>query len=143
METRLKDKYELKVKSSTGNLVHIRDFIQSACKLYNVDHTIVQNIILAVDEACTNIIKHAYNNDEEQHFIISLSFKNHECIITLIDNGKSYNPEKIPQPDMPTYFKQRKVGGLGLHLMKRLMDFVEYHHEKGVNRLVMKKKIGS
>jgi serine/threonine-protein kinase RsbW len=141
VEEHKKDKYELRVKSSTGNLVYIREFIMSACQYHNVNDVDLHNIILAVDEACTNIIKHAYHYNIDKYFSVILNFSENDCKITLVDNGESFNPDVVPKPDMVTYLKQRKVGGLGLHLMKRLMDKVEYSTEENSNRLVMIKKI--
>ncbi|MBX2976996.1 MAG: ATP-binding protein [Ignavibacteriaceae bacterium] len=134
--------YELQVKSTTENLSLIRDFIQNNALKRGVPQHIIDKIILAVDEASTNIIKHAYHSKPDGDIIIQLEFSFDKCRIILIDFGDGFNPSVIPQPDMPEYFEKRKVGGLGLHLIRTLMDYVEYHTDKGgYNQLTIAKKI--
>jgi len=137
-----KNIFEMKVKSSTENLIVIREFVEEKALHTGLSRQIVDKIVLAVDEACTNIIKHAYNYDESAEFIIRVLISKTEFKVLLIDHGKSFDPNQIADPDMPTYLKQRRVGGLGLHLMRHLMDNVEYHSQAGDgNQLILTKKI--
>lgn len=134
------DTAELIVKSRTDNLSRIRNYIKGITSEYGIDKTITDEIILAVDEACTNIIKHAYQSKPDQDIIIHAYFKNGKFIIDITDFGRGFDPDLIPDPDMPLYLKQRRVGGLGMHLMRKLMDKVEYHTKKDkCNRLVLEK----
>ncbi len=142
MKTLNQKSYELQIKSTTENLSLIRDFIQETASMKGVHQAIIDKIILAVDEASTNIIKHAYHSKPDGDIIIQLEFTHDKCRIILIDFGEGFNPSQIPQPNMPLYFEQRKVGGLGLHLIRTLMDYVEYHTDKGgFNQLTIAKKI--
>jgi len=137
-----KNIFEMKVKSSTENLGAIREFVEEKALHTGMDKNIVDKIVLAVDEACTNIIKHAYNYDDSTDFVIRVLISKKEFKVLLIDHGKSFDPSQVADPDMPTYLKQRRVGGLGLHLMRHLMDNVEYHTLAGDgNQLILTKKI--
>lgn len=134
--------FEKQVKSTTENLSLIRDFIRNCASAKKVRKAIIDKIILAVDEACTNIIKHAYHSNPNGEIRVVLEFTTDKCRIILIDFGDSFNPDLIPEPDMPTYLKERKVGGLGLYLIRSLMDEVEYHSGKdGYNQLTITKYI--
>ena len=86
----------------------------------------IGKIVLAVDEACTNIIKHAYKFSPIGDIFISIKLENSKFIIAIVDEGGHFNPNTIPEPDLKEYHKKRKVGGLGMYLMKKLMDEVEY-----------------
>jgi serine/threonine-protein kinase RsbW len=133
---------QLKIKSKTENLSKIRDFIFSNASMVGFSDEAIENIILAVDEACTNIIKHAYNLNPEGEIIIKLKFNGSKLLIELTDYGISFEPEKIPDPDLQKYYQQHKVGGLGMYLMKTLMDEVKYITVQGeYNQVLLTKRI--
>jgi len=121
-----KFKKELVVKSSTDNLAQIREFTQIAAQESGFSNENVGKIVLAVDEACTNIIKHAYKYSPVGDINISVRLEQSKFIISIIDEGGHFNPDIIPEPDIREYHKKRKAGGLGMYLMKKLMDEVKY-----------------
>ena len=96
---------------------------------------------LAVDEACTNIIRYAYSS---QGGLITINFERNDdtVVITIRDQGKPFDPAAIPPPDLEAEVEKRQIGKLGLHFMRKLMDEVSYSFdpEKG-NTLVMKKRL--
>lgn len=133
---------QLVVKSRTSNLSQIRDFIYSAALEAGISTKIIDNIILAVDEACTNIIKHAYKSYPEGEIFIKLKYSEEKFTITLKDFGTPFNPETVPDPDLQKYYRQHRVGGLGMYLIKSLMDEVKYISVPGkYNQVLLSKKI--
>lgn len=135
----LKFPLELSVKSSTDNLSIIRDFIKNTALSLGYSNAVIGNIILAVDEACTNIIKHAYKYSPSGDIQIELNRINNKFIITILDNGIEFDPNLIPEPDIKEYYKQRRIGGLGMYLMKKMMDEVVYSKYKNKNQVKMVK----
>jgi len=117
---------ELSVKSTTDNLSQIRDFTKEAAMQCGFSEDVTGKIVLAVDEACTNIIKHAYKYSPQGNIIISVKFADSKFEISITDEGIHFNPESVPEPDIKEYYKQKKIGGLGMYLIKRLMDEVKY-----------------
>lgn len=95
----------------------------------------------AVDEACTNIILHAYAG-KGGTIAISCELQDNDFIITMRDKGKPFDPTSVPPPDLQADLDKRRLGGLGMYLMSQLMDDVSYSSdaEKG-NRLVMRKAL--
>jgi len=93
----------------------------------------------AVDEACTNIIKYAYAA-EGDIIIIACEIQGNDFVVTIRDKGKPFDPSSVPPPDLKTDLDKRRIGGLGIYLMRKLMDDVSYsfNAEKG-NTLVMRK----
>ena len=133
---------QLKVKSRTENLSEIRDFVSGNARAADIPEVIVENIILAVDEACTNIIKHAYNLSPEGEIIIKIDYDEEKFMVTIIDYGKSFEPDRVPLPDLQKYYREHRVGGLGMYLMKSLMDDVEYISVPGkYNQVLLSKNI--
>lgn len=144
MKSNDKNSRELKVKSKTDNLSVIRDFISSNALEAGISAEAIDNIMLAVDEACTNIIKHAYKSYPEGEIIIKVKYDNKKITILIIDYGKTFDPTTVPKPDLKKYYKEHKVGGLGIYLMRTLMDDVEYTTVPGkYNQVLLSKKISS
>jgi len=135
---------QLRVKSKTENLSEIRDFVSSKAREAGIPEITVENIILAVDEACTNIIKHAYKLSPEGEIIIKIEYDKEKFTVTIIDYGKSFEPDRVPLPDLQKYYREHRVGGLGMYLMKSLMDDVEYISVPGeYNQVLLSKNIRS
>lgn len=133
---------KLKVKSKTENLSLIRDFVSTAAIDAGIQTDAVENIILAVDEACTNIIKHAYQSFPDGELIIKTKSTLSRFVVSITDYGKSFEPEIIPEPDLQKYYRQKRVGGLGMYLMKTLMDDVKYVSVPGkYNEVLLSKNI--
>ncbi len=133
-------KKKLAIKSRTENLSSIRDFVSENAYKAGLTSAEIDDIILSVDEACTNIIKHAYKSVPDGEIIIEIDYTAKKFTIRLIDYGNSFDPQSIPEPDLQKYYKQRKVGGLGLYLMKALMDDVQYVSVPGKYNQVMLSK---
>jgi serine/threonine-protein kinase RsbW len=131
-------KLSMNVPSKTENLSAVRDFISDAARRFGFADEDVSNIALAVDEACTNIIKHAYNFDASKEINIVVRMKSPEFEILIADKGKHFRPENVAMPDMKEYLTKYKKGGLGMLLMQKLMDKVEYRIQpsRNVVRLV-------
>ena len=140
---KLKDKM-LVVQSRTNNLSTIRDFVYAAALDAGFSVEVIDNIILAVDEACTNIIKHAYKSYPEGEITIKLKRKDKKFTVVIIDHGVPFKPETIPDPDLQKYYRQHKVGGLGMYLMKSLMDEVKYVSVPGkYNQVLLSKNLNT
>jgi serine/threonine-protein kinase RsbW len=133
---------ELIVKSKTENLSDIRDFISHNAFSAGIKKEMIENIMLAVDEACTNIIKHAYRSLPDGEIKIELKYNHEKFTILIIDYGNSFDPDIVPDPDLRKYYDERKVGGLGMYLMKTLMDEVKYISIPGkYNQVLLSKNI--
>jgi len=130
---------KLIVKSSTDNLSRIREFIRDAAKQCGFDTKTIGKITLAVDEACTNVIKHAYKYSPKGDISIKVKFADSKLSITIKDIGLHFDPTLVPEPNIKEYYKQKRIGGLGVFLMKKLMDEVTYTINKSSNQVVLVK----
>jgi serine/threonine-protein kinase RsbW len=138
--TKKKIERELVIKSSTDNLAVVREFIETSALESGFSEEVVKKISLAVDEACTNIIKHAYNYSPDNDIVILTKFFDSKFTVTITDTGQNFNPRLIPEPNLKEYVKQHKVGCLGMYLMKKLMDEVKYNTLSGnQNQVVLVK----
>jgi len=107
-------------------LDEIRDFVGEIARSGGFSDKDVYNIQLATDEAASNIIEHAYENQPQGILELSCGMKGDTITIILIDHGESFDPSVIPLPDLKADLSDRKIGGLGIFLMRKLMDEVHY-----------------
>ena len=132
--------FEHKTEAKLENLSGIIDFMIVSLKMLGVDDHSTFDIQLAVDEISVNIIKYAYG--ETGGSILTACHRDGNAIfITIMDDGRPFDPTRIPSPDLGSDLEQRKVGGLGVYLAKKVMDSVIYSYENGQNVLTMKKFI--
>jgi anti-anti-sigma factor len=128
------------VSSSLDSLGEISDFVVSAARTAGLDDQAVWEVQLAVDEAATNVILHAYGGHEEGPITVQVEVRNGEFVVCLHDRGKPFDPESVPLPDLDSPLEERQTGGLGLFLMRKLMDRVDFHFDEGGHNLVTMSK---
>ena len=131
-----KIQYQLKIPGQTDNLELIRIFVSAVAERVGFAADDVGKIELAVDEACANVIKHAYikGTKEPIDVVIEVDYKKLTIIIT--DHGKGFDVKKISKKNVKDYIAELRVGGLGIYLMKALMDEVEFNSQPGVKTQV-------
>jgi anti-anti-sigma factor len=96
---------------------------------------------LAVDEAVTNIVQYAYVDGGAASISLTCEVTDQGLLLTIHDTGKAFDPSAIPAPDLSSSIDEREAGGLGMYLMRKLMDQVDYHFDPVVgNRLTMLKR---
>jgi serine/threonine-protein kinase RsbW len=131
---------EIVVKSTTDNLTRVRQFTEKTADKCGLNKDVTGKVVLAVDEACTNIIKHAYHYLPKGEITVNIKLEASKFIITITDDGSKFNPDNVEEPNLKEYHKQKRVGGLGMFLMKKLMDEVKYYTlAKDKNQVVLVK----
>ena len=108
------------------NLDEIREFVGEAARQVGFSDKEIYSIQLAADEASSNIIEHAYSSIEDGKLEIECIIGNGELKIVMHDWGKPFDPSSIPEPNIKADLSERKIGGLGMYLMRKLMDEVTY-----------------
>jgi len=138
----LERRFTLHVPSSTENLAMIRDFVAGIAKQAGLDESEIGKLELAVDEACANVIEHAYGKDVSKEVHVRASLDADAITIEVRDAGKGFDPNAIEQRDLDQLVRERRSGGLGLRMMKMLMDEVHYQIVPGEkNELRMVKRL--
>lgn len=138
----LEQKFSLQVPSSTRNLVMIREFVNRVAEQAGLGDAERRQLELAVDEACSNVIEHAYGYDQRQEVTVRATFDDDFVRIAVVDEGTGFDPKQVAQEDLETLVEQRKTGGLGMRLMRSLMDEVRYEIGPGrKNELHMVKRL--
>ncbi len=131
-------KEELRVPGQVEYLGELRDFVTRVGKKYGFSERIISAFKLSIDEAATNIIKHAYR-DWEGDVTLRIMAKRNSLTMVLIDQGKYFDPRQVNSPDLQRYVEIGKRGGLGIFIMRRLLDEIDYRKTEEGNELWMTK----
>lgn len=138
----IEKKFTLQVPSSTENLALIREFVVNVSGQAGLAETEIPKLELAVDEACANVIEHAYGHDVSKDVTIRVTFDEVQLRVSVIDEGRGFDPSQTPQQSLENLVHDRKSGGLGIRLIRTLMDEVEYQIVPGQkNELHMTKRL--
>ena len=135
-------KREIDLEARPENLKAIRDFIAQACREAGVPAADANDLKLAVDEVCSNVVEHGYAG-HSGHAPIGVRFDADEKTIevTVTDRGRSFDPSRAPEPDIGAGWRDRRIGGLGWHLIRKLVDDVRYESgDPAGNRLTLVKR---
>jgi anti-sigma regulatory factor (Ser/Thr protein kinase) len=135
-------KFKLTVDSKLENLSVIGQFIEDTMRQCQIDSAKdVHAFQLSVDEACTNVIEHAYAYDTQGQITVTCSLIDDKFTVTIEDSGAPFDPTTMPDPDINQGLDERRAGGLGIYFMKKLMDEVKYNRVDDKNLLTLTKKI--
>ena len=129
----------LDILAVADNLKEIRSFVRNFVSKFEKLNLHSDELILAIDEACQNVIRHAYKGRSDGNISIAISFKDNEFLVSIEDDGTPVIPEKIKPRDIDDI----KPGGLGTFFINQIMDSVAFTltSPHWVNCLTMRKKI--
>ena len=115
----------IKVSCQKHNLKLVRDFVWQALEEVSLPEAEKNLIVLAIDEVCTNLLVHSHQCNPEQFIEIHISLENEHFICHIHDWGQAFNIVEYQTPEMEQIIKQRKNGGMGLILVKKIMDQIK------------------
>ncbi|MGQ9681070.1 MAG: ATP-binding protein [Anaerolineae bacterium] len=118
--------FELTVASDLSNLSRIADFVLQAAVGLGLDEKQAYEVQMATDEACANIIEHAYGLGVAGEIAIRCTLEGDDVVVTIRDRGRPFDPSEVAEPDITCALEERQIGGLGLYFMRKLMDSVEF-----------------
>lgn len=135
-----KSKYNITVEATTDHLAEVRNFVAKHAEACGFTKKQSSDIRLAVDEAFTNIIEHAYKNNKNKKIELEFECNGKQLRISLLDSGNSFCEKDYKKPDVKERIKQKKRGGVGVYLIKELMDEVNYNRRDNFNEIRMIKR---
>ena len=117
--------------------------LEEVCSQWQLPVSVEASLNLVLEEAVVNVIQYAYPEGEEGTLTIEVEWKAEENILqfTLSDGGKPFDPTAVPDADTSLSVEERPIGGLGIFLIRQMMDCVEYRYYNNRNTLVMQKRI--
>ncbi|MBR3895661.1 MAG: ATP-binding protein [Bacteroidaceae bacterium] len=129
------------LKNDIAEISRLAEFVENLGEEFMLTPDLVFNLNLVLEEAVSNVILYAY--PKEEHEIITLSAKKDDnmLIFVLTDSGKEFDPTQIPDADVTLSAEEREIGGLGIFLIRQIMNTVEYQRIEGRNVLTLGKEL--
>jgi anti-sigma regulatory factor (Ser/Thr protein kinase) len=119
----------------------LSQFIDEIGEEFSLTPDIIFNLNLVLEEAVVNIINYAYPKEEHQSIFLSAKLQDGSIIFVLTDTGKEFDPTMAPEADITLSAEDRPIGGLGIFLIRQIMNQVKYERIEGKNVLTLEKKL--
>jgi serine/threonine-protein kinase RsbW len=120
-------KYNFSTSCSKSRLREIRAFTEGVLRKHEIDELEISTIVLAVDEVCANLIIHAHECDDEHELKLEVKVNNQDVVFNIIDKSEMFNINKYKTPQLEDIIKMQRKGGLGLILVKKIMDEIRIY----------------
>ncbi len=133
--------FEMTVVNRLQELKRIGDRVEQFGRERGLSDGDTSHVHLVLDELVSNIIKYGHDDRREHEIHLRVSLERDLLTISIVDDGKAFNPLEAPAPDLDRPIEERPIGGLGLFLVKSIMDTLEYHRERDRNIVTLRKRI--
>ena len=131
----------VELKNQLSEIERLARIVHDFGRRHQIEPQIIYTMKLALDEILTNIISYAYDDAKEHIIVIRLSLDQEKWTVEVEDDGRPFNPLNAPEPDTKQLLGERPIGGLGIHLVRKLIDELEYRRQNDRNILVMRLKV--
>lgn len=136
--------YQYNIGCSLTNLKGIRDFVRSSLKGHRIAEVEVSAIVLALDEMCSNLMIHAHHCNPDHMLELHIDTGDAgKIVFEIIDDGNVFDINQFHTPELGNLVHEKRKGGLGIRLVKSIMDEIEYSNRQGRNVCRLTKKVES
>ena len=131
----------IQVAADVREIERLNKLVRQFGELHDVPSRTLYAVNLALDELVTNVMLYGFEAPEGRQITVKIATSNGELVASVQDDGKSFNPLEAKSPNLDAPLEERDLGGLGIHLVRSLMDQVSYAREGDKNVLTVKKRI--
>ena len=124
-----------------SEIARLNEFVEEIGNEFSLSPEVVFNLTLVLEEAVVNIINYAYPKEDHESIYLSAKLHNDSIMLVLTDTGKEFDPTMAPEADITLSADERPIGGLGIFLIRQIMNEVKYERIEGKNVLTLEKKI--
>ena len=134
--------YQYNIGCSLNNLKGVREFIRISLRGHGVSDLELGAIVLALDEMCSNLMIHAHHCNPDHHIAMNIHIPSeNQFIFEIIDDGSMFDINQFQEQELDSLVHEKRKGGLGIRLVKTIMDKIEYTQEDGKNICRLTKKM--
>jgi serine/threonine-protein kinase RsbW len=128
--------HDMTVAPDLSAIPPLNEWVEERCQEAGLGGELTFKFVLAIEEAVTNVVSYAFAEMPPPHRIrVRLDIGSERCAAEVVDNGRPFDPSAAPPPDLTSSIEEREAGGLGIHLIRNMVDHVEYRRKDGQNRL--------
>ena len=124
-----------------SEIARLNEFVEEIGNEFSLSPEVVFNLTLVLEEAVVNIINYAYPKEDHESIYLSAKLHNDSIMLVLTDTGKEFDPTMAPEADITLSADERPIGGLGIFLIRQIMNEVKYERIDGKNILTLEKKL--
>lgn len=132
---------KLVIKNEISEIAKLSLFVEELSEELGLSPDLTFNLNLVLEEAVVNVINYAYPKNESQEISLSAQKIDDNLYFVLTDSGKEFDPTQVPDADISLSAEDRQIGGLGIFLIRQIMNKVEYQRIDGKNVLTLKKQL--
>ncbi len=133
--------YSFELKNDLSELEQLCQTCEEIGRDINISDKTIFEMNLALDELFTNIISYGFNDQQEHTIKINITIEGDQLQMRIEDDGVPFNPMESKTPDFQCGIEECKIGGLGIHLIRKMMDDVQYKRVSDKNILLLRRKI--
>jgi anti-sigma regulatory factor (Ser/Thr protein kinase) len=134
-------KYSFELKSDLSELKILNQQLNKFGQISGLSEACITDVNICLDELFTNIASYGFVDDLEHIIRFTLHLDNNVLMLSIQDDGIPFNPLEKKDPEIPAELIDVKIGGLGIHIVRKLMDDIRYERKQDKNRLMLKKFI--
>ena len=124
-----------------SEISRLNEFIEEIGNEFSLAPDVIFNLTLVLEEAVVNVINYAYPKEEHEYIYLSARMHDGSIVLVLTDTGKEFDPTAAPEADVTLSAEDRQIGGLGIFLIRQIMNEVKYERIEGKNVLTLEKKL--
>ena len=132
---------KLVIKNDISEISKLATFVEELSEEFNLTPELNFNLNLVLEEAISNVILYAYGKEEQKEISLVAYLSDNNLVFVLTDSGMEFDPTKVPDADVTLSAEEREIGGLGIYLIRQIMNTVEYQRIDGKNVLTMRKEL--
>jgi serine/threonine-protein kinase RsbW len=133
--------YFFELKSDLSELKTLCQHLNKFGQTSGLSEACITDVNICLDELFTNIVSYGFVDDSEHIIRFTINLDNHVLTLVIEDDGIAFNPLAKGNPEIPADLIDVKVGGLGIHIVRKLMDDIRYERKQGKNKLLLKKNV--
>lgn len=137
----IKMRKKLTLVNKVDEISKLQEFVEDICEQAGIDMSVTMSLNLALEEAVTNVIVYAYPEGTEGTVDIIAESTDRQLKFTISDTGKAFDPTAQADADITLGIEERPIGGLGIFLVRQIMDTVNYRRQNDTNQLTLIKNI--
>jgi anti-sigma regulatory factor (Ser/Thr protein kinase) len=134
-------KYSFELKNDLSELEALYRLLNEFGQAAGLTEACITDVNICLDELFTNIVSYGFEDDLEHIIQVTMNLDNQVLTLSIEDDGIPFNPLEKKDPEVPADLIDVRIGGLGIHIVKKLMDDIRYQRKQGKNKLTMKKSI--
>jgi anti-sigma regulatory factor (Ser/Thr protein kinase) len=135
------ERLNLRIANDLAELSRVAESVDEFCATQAIPAGCAFKLSIALEELLTNTISYGYDDEQRHEIAIDITREGEAIVTELSDDARPFDPLNAPPPDLDSAIEDRRVGGLGVHLVKTLMDDVRYVYRDGRNYITLRKKI--